>query len=135
MGDSIFGDLQIAASVQWPAPATSLAELALAVERLHGEPVLTLRQALAQLQLLDDDTLDALQRERPELLRNRSSELVKRLLVSGDELSHALSRMAGLPEVDRYLVIAGNPTVSQGISFVGSTSTGVKIYSGAAAAD
>ena len=100
MGDSIFGDLQIAASVQWPAPATSLAELALAVERLHGEPVLTLRQALAQLQLLDDDTLDALQRERPELLRNRSSELVKRLLVSGDELSHALSRMAGLPEVD-----------------------------------
>lgn len=26
---------------------------------------------------------------------------------------------AGLPEVDRYLVIAGNPTVSQGISFVG----------------
>jgi len=28
---------------------------------------------------------------------------------------------AGLPEVDRYLVIAGNPTVSQGISFVGFT--------------
>ncbi|MBS0553013.1 MAG: efflux RND transporter permease subunit, partial [Proteobacteria bacterium] len=26
---------------------------------------------------------------------------------------------AALPEVDRYLVIAGNPTVSQGISFVG----------------
>ncbi len=26
---------------------------------------------------------------------------------------------AGLPEVDRYLVIAGSPTVSQGISFVG----------------
>lgn len=28
---------------------------------------------------------------------------------------------ARLPEVDRYLVIAGNPTVSQGISFVGFT--------------
>ena len=28
---------------------------------------------------------------------------------------------AGLPEVDRYLVITGNPTVSQGISFVGFT--------------
>ncbi|MDX9716109.1 MAG: efflux RND transporter permease subunit [Thauera sp.] len=28
---------------------------------------------------------------------------------------------AGLPEVDRYMVIAGNPTVSQGISFVGFT--------------
>lgn len=28
---------------------------------------------------------------------------------------------ASLPEVDRYLVIAGNPTVSQGISFVGFT--------------
>ena len=31
---------------------------------------------------------------------------------------------AGLPEVDRYLVIAGNPTVSQGISFVGFTDWG-----------
>ncbi len=28
---------------------------------------------------------------------------------------------AGLPEVDRYLVISGSPTVSQGISFVGFT--------------
>ncbi|ENO87996.1 efflux RND transporter permease subunit [Thauera linaloolentis] len=33
---------------------------------------------------------------------------------------------AGLPEVDRYLVITGNPTVSQGISFVGFEDWGAR---------
>ncbi len=100
MGDSIYGDLQIAAAVRWPAPACNLEELARAVGQLHGESVLTLRQALAHLNLMDEETLDALHLERPELLRNRASELVNRLLVSGDELNHALARMAGLPDVD-----------------------------------
>ncbi len=38
---------------------------------------------------------------------------------------------AGLPEVDRYLVIAGNPTVSQGISFVGFTDWAARTRSAA----
>ena len=100
MGDSIFGDFQIAAAVRWPKPSTTLAELAQAIQQLHGESVLTLRQALAHLNLMDEKTLDALQLERPDLLRNRSEELVNRLLVSGDELHHALARMAGLADID-----------------------------------
>jgi type II secretory ATPase GspE/PulE/Tfp pilus assembly ATPase PilB-like protein len=100
MSDSIFNDLQLAASIQWPAPATNMAELEEAMIQLGFVPVLSLRQSLAQLRLLDDDMLDVLQRERPELLRNKSSELVNHFFVSPEELHHALSRMAGLPEVD-----------------------------------
>jgi type II secretory ATPase GspE/PulE/Tfp pilus assembly ATPase PilB-like protein len=100
MSDSIFDDLQIAASIQWPAPARNMRELEEAAMQLGVVPVLSLRQSLAQLQLLDDDMLDVLQRERPELLRNKSSELVNHFFVAPEELHHALSRMAGLPEVD-----------------------------------
>ncbi len=100
MGDSIFGDYQLVAAIQWPQPATNLKDLSDAVTLLHGGSVLTLRQALVHLQLMDEETLDALHLERPDLLRNRSSELVNRFHVAADDLNHAMSRMAGLAEVD-----------------------------------
>jgi type II secretory ATPase GspE/PulE/Tfp pilus assembly ATPase PilB-like protein len=100
MSDSIFNDYHIAAAIQWPAPAKSLHELTKAIGALHGGHVLTLRQALVQLNLMDEATLDALHQERPDLLRNRSAELVNRFHVSADDLNHAMARMAGLPDVD-----------------------------------
>ena len=83
-----------------PAPAQNLEELISAMDRLRHEPVINLRQALEQLDVLTPETLDALQAEDPQLLRSRSGELVERVMISDDELHHALARMAGLPEVD-----------------------------------
>jgi len=100
MGDSIFNDYHIAVAMQWPAPATNLHELTQAIGDLHGGHVLTLRQALVHLNLMDEATLDALHLERPDLLRNRSVELVNRFHVSADDLNHAMARMASLPDVD-----------------------------------
>ncbi len=100
MSDSIFNDYHIAVAIQWPAPARSLHELTKAIGALHGGHVLTLRQALVQLNLMDEATLDALHQERPDLLRNRSAELVNRFHVSADDLNHAMARMASLPDVD-----------------------------------
>ena len=100
MSDSIFNDYHIAVAIQWPEPARNLHELTKAIGSLHGGHVLTLRQALVQLNLMDEATLDALHQERPDLLRNRSAELVNRFHVSADDLNHAMARMAGLPDVD-----------------------------------
>ncbi len=100
MSDSIFNDYHIAVAIQWPAPATNLHELTKAIGALHGGHVLTLRQALVQLNLMDEATLDALHQERPDLLRNRSAELVNRFHISADDLNHAMARMASLPDVD-----------------------------------
>ncbi len=100
MSDSIFNDYHIAVAIQWPAPARSLHELTKAIGALHGGHVLTLRQALVQLNLMDEATLDALHQERPDLLRNRSAELVNRFHVSADDLNHAMARMASLPDGD-----------------------------------
>ncbi len=51
-------------------------EVLRAIEAQHHQPILGLREALLQLRLLDESTLDALQREDPSLLRSRSAELV-----------------------------------------------------------
>ncbi len=82
------------------APIQTLAELGAAIDRLRLAPVITLRQALEQLDLMDPTELDALQGEDPLLLRSRSAELVQRVLVTDEGLQQALARTAGLPEVD-----------------------------------
>ncbi len=81
-------------------PVVNLPQLMRAIERQHRLPILNLRQALVVLGILDEDTLRALQREDPDLLRCRSHELVTRLLLTDDELHRALARVAGIVEIE-----------------------------------
>ena len=80
--------------------ASNLLEILRAIERQHRQPIVSLRETLLQLRLLDEPTLAALQREDPNLLRSRSLELVQRLLLTEEEWHRALARVAGLVEVD-----------------------------------
>jgi type II secretory ATPase GspE/PulE/Tfp pilus assembly ATPase PilB-like protein len=94
-----------AAARQTPAavstgPAHNLREVLLAIEQQRGQPIVSLRDALLQLRLLDGLTIDALQREDPSLLRSRSAELVQRRLLTEGEWHRALARVAGLVEVE-----------------------------------
>ena len=78
----------------------SLPLLMAALEAQHHQPIVSLREALLQLRMLDEPTLVALAEESPDLLRSRSSELVVRLLLTDDELQRALARVAGVVEIE-----------------------------------
>ena len=83
-----------------PLPVQSLAQLVAVLELQRHQPVISLRQALEQLGYIDAATLDRIQAENPDYLRNQSGELVRRMLLTADDLEHALARMGGIPEVD-----------------------------------
>ena len=83
-----------------PLPVQSLAQLLAVRELQRHQPVINLRQALEQMGYVDAKMLDRLQAEDPDLLRSKSFELVRRMLLTPDDLDHALARMAGIPEVD-----------------------------------
>jgi len=85
---------------QEPVPVQTLAQLLAVMELQRHQPVISLRQALEQMHFVDAATLDRLQAEDPDLLRNKSAELVRRMLLAPDDLEHALARMAGMPDVD-----------------------------------
>jgi type II secretory ATPase GspE/PulE/Tfp pilus assembly ATPase PilB-like protein len=78
----------------------SLPLLAQALDWQRHLPILNLGEALLQLKLLDQETLDDLLAEDPDLLRSRSAELVHRFLITEDEWHRALARVAGLVEVE-----------------------------------
>ena len=80
--------------------AHNLAQLILAQEEQHRQPIVSLRDALLRLRLLDEPRLNELAMESPDLLRSRSSELVQRLLLTEDELHRALACVAGLLEIE-----------------------------------
>lgn len=81
-------------------PASTLGELQLATEALRAQPVISLAQAIEQLGLLSPGEIGALMRESPEMLRSQSSELVRRLLLTPEELQQALAHTAGIVAVD-----------------------------------
>lgn len=62
--------------------AHTLAQLQLAMELQRQVPILSLRQVMHKLHLLDEATLAVLEWEDPELLRSRSRVLVERLLIT-----------------------------------------------------
>jgi type II secretory ATPase GspE/PulE/Tfp pilus assembly ATPase PilB-like protein len=78
----------------------SLPQLLKALEWQRKLPILSLGEALLQLNLLNREALEDLLNEDPDLLRSRSSELVQRFLVTEDEWHRALARVAGLVEVE-----------------------------------
>jgi len=82
-----------------PRPA-NLRDMLLAVKQLRGQPIVSLDAAIEHLQLIDHATVSALQCEDPDLLRSKSSELVRRMLLSQEDLEHALALTAGVIEVD-----------------------------------
>ncbi len=82
-----------------PQP-TTLAQLLKATQTLKSEPVITLATALEQLGILHPREIQMLADEDPQLLRSRSAELVDRLLMTNEDLHHALARTAGIVEVD-----------------------------------
>jgi hypothetical protein len=79
---------------------TTLAQLLKATQDLKLEPIITLATALEQLGVLHPREIDMLMDEDPQLLRSRSPELVERLLMTPEDLQHALARTAGIVEVD-----------------------------------
>ncbi|MEO5660799.1 MAG: type II/IV secretion system protein [Polaromonas sp.] len=81
-------------------PALSMAQLLESMPLQNKQPIFSLRQALQMLYLIDEATLAALYAEDPDLLRSRSSELVDRLLISHQDLHHALALTANMPVVD-----------------------------------
>lgn len=82
-----------------PRP-TTLAQLIKATEVLKAQPIITLATAIEQLGLLNPREIEMLMDEDPQLLRSRSPELVERLLMTTEDLHHALARTAGIVEVD-----------------------------------
>lgn len=82
-----------------PRPNT-LSQLLKAAQILESEPVITLATALEQLGVLHPREIQMLADEDPQLLRSRSHELVERLLMTPEDLHHALARTAGIVEVD-----------------------------------
>lgn len=87
-------------AVLQPGQVHNLAQLVQAMERQHRLPIVNLHDALLQLRILDEATVQALQAEDADLLRSRSQELVLRLLLTEEELHRALARVAGVVEVE-----------------------------------
>ncbi len=80
--------------------ARNLNETIVAMDALRAAPIVTLARVIVQMGLLDQRALRDLLDEDPELLRSQSAELVRRLLLTSEELHHALARTAGIVEVD-----------------------------------
>lgn len=80
--------------------ARNLPELLQALQSLRRAPIVDLKQALLQLQVLDEATIAALDQEDPQLFHSRSRKLVERVVVSEFDWHHAMARVAGLPEID-----------------------------------
>ncbi|MDQ7742898.1 GspE/PulE family protein [Hydrogenophaga pseudoflava] len=89
-----------APSASTPGPVHNLPQLMQAIEWQHRWPILSLREALLQLRILDHGTVAALEAEDPDLCRSRCHELVTRLLLTDEELHRALARVAGVVEIE-----------------------------------
>ena len=80
--------------------ALSLTQMLQAIEAVKNQPVITLAMAIEQLGIMNHREIEVIRRQTPELLRNRSADLVQKLLITVEDLNHALARTAGTVEVD-----------------------------------
>lgn len=80
--------------------ACNLGEMMQAMDALRAAPIVPLGTMIERMGLLDHRALAELKEENPDLLRNQSAELVRRLLMTAEDLQHALARTAGIVEVD-----------------------------------
>ena len=80
--------------------AVSLVQILHAIEALKTRPVITLALAIEQLGIMNHREIEVIRRQNPELLRNRSADLVQNLSITAEDLNHALARTAGIVEVD-----------------------------------
>lgn len=78
----------------------TLFELTQAIQAGASRPLLSLQEAIVQLDLVPSAQLQQLVAEDPHLLRDRSAELVQRGVLTADELCRALAWVAGVVEVD-----------------------------------
>ena len=81
-----------------PLPVQSMAQLVAVLELQRHHPVISLRQALEQMGYVNAATLDRIQAEDAEYLRSQSGELVRRMLLTAEDLEHALARMQNGPD-------------------------------------
>lgn len=82
------------------ARVQTLPQLRQAIELQRHWPIVSLRDALLQLRMLDETTAERLQTEDPDLFRSHSHGLVERLLLTDEELHRALAKVAGVVEVE-----------------------------------
>ncbi|MBK9346675.1 MAG: type II/IV secretion system protein [Burkholderiales bacterium] len=82
-----------------PLPRT-LAEMMQAMDAQRRAPIVPLRTVIEDMGLLDPRTVAELWAEDPDLLRNKSAQLVERVLMTAEDQQHALARTAGVVEVD-----------------------------------
>jgi type II secretory ATPase GspE/PulE/Tfp pilus assembly ATPase PilB-like protein len=92
-------DRELSPRAQRDQPS-NMAGLLREIDALHSAPVINLASAIYALGLMDLRALVALWREDPDLLRSKSSTLVRRFLLKPEQLQHALARSAGVAEVD-----------------------------------
>lgn len=78
----------------------NLSEMMLAKDALRAAPIVTLGAVIESMGLLDPRALAKLRAENPDLLRSQSAELVRRLLMTAEDLQQALARTAGIVEID-----------------------------------
>ena len=83
-----------------PLPVQSLAQLVVVLELQRHQPVISPAPGAGATGLHRCRDPDRIQAENPDYLRNQSGELVRRMLLTADDLEHALARMGGIPEVD-----------------------------------
>ena len=83
-----------------PSLPVTLSQALQSIETQKSQPVITLAAAMQQLGIMNHRELDMIWREDPSLLLSRSSDLVRRLLVTAEDLNRALARTAGIVEVD-----------------------------------
>ena len=104
-----------------PLPVQSLAQLLAVRELQRHQPVISLRQALEQMGYVDAATLDRIQAENPDYLRSQSAELVRRMLLTTDDLEHAHRRntnhvyVSGLPSRSEDIVLIHLPARDVGL--------------------